>query len=403
MAEPSSAASSQPPGALQRFRVLDLSQVRAGPTCVKQLADFGADVIKIEPSAGSGRKDVMTGSRLGADMQNLHRNKRSLTLDLKQAEGKAVFERLLKTADVVVENYRPDVKFRLGIDYESLAAINPRIILASISGFGQDGPYRERPGFDQIAQGMSGLMSVTGAPGGGPMRVGAAVADMAGGLFAALGILTALLEREASGKGQWVQSSLLHAGIALMDFQAARFLVQGEIAGQAGNDHPTSMPTSAYATRDGYINVAAAGNLMWGSLCKVLGREDLALRPEFKTELDRPRNRTELNRELAAEFRKRDSAVWIDLLNRAGVPCGPIYSTDEVFADPQVQHMQIAEPVAHPALGQISLIAQAARLSRTPGKIRFPLPDAGAHNEEILQSIGYSVDEISALRAAGVI
>ncbi len=401
MADPSSTA--QPPGALQRFRVLDLSQVRAGPTCVKQLADFGADVIKIEPSAGSGRKDVMTGSRLGADMQNLHRNKRSLTLDLKQAAGKEVFERLLKTADVVVENYRPDVKFRLGIDYESLAAFNPRIILASISGFGQDGPYRERPGFDQIAQGMSGLMSVTGAPGGGPMRVGAAVADMAGGLFAALGILTALLEREASGKGQWVQSSLLHAGIALMDFQAARFLVQGEIAGQAGNDHPTSMPTSAYATRDGYINVAAAGNVMWDSLCKVLGREDLALRPEFKTELDRPKNRTELNRELAGEFRKRDSADWIDLLNQAGVPCGPIYSTDEVFADPQVQHLQIAESVAHPKLGQISLIAQAARLSRTPGKIRFPLPDAGAHNEEILQSIGYSVDEVSALRAAGVI
>ncbi len=403
MTEPISAATPDRLGALQRFRVLDLSQVRAGPTCVKQLADFGADVIKIEPSAASGRKDVMTGARLGADMQNLHRNKRSLTLDLKHPDGKAIFFRLMASADVVVENYRPDVKFRLGIDYESLAAVNPRIILASISGFGQNGPYRARPGFDQIAQGMSGLMSVTGKPGDGPMRTGAAIADMAGGLFAALGILTALLEREASGKGQWVQSSLLHAGIALMDFQAARFLVQGEVAGQAGNDHPTSMPTSAYATSDGYINVAAAGNLMWSNLCTALGREDLAQRAEFKTELDRPKNRAALNQELAGEFCQRSSADWIELLNRAGVPCGPIYSTDQVFADPQVTHMQIAEPVMHPKLGSISLIAQAARLSRTPGKIRFPLPDAGAHNDEILHSIGYSDAQISALRAAGVL
>src|ERR1700704_1444431 len=263
------------PTAVAVFRILDLSRVRAGPTCVRQLADFGADVIKIESPPGVDPNEGMGGPRDGPDMQNLHRNKRSITLNLKLPEAREVFARLAKTADVVVENYRPDVKFRLGIDYASLEKINPRIILASISGFGQDGPYRDRPGFDQIAQGMSGLMSVTGAPGQGPMRTGAAIADIAAGLFAALGVMTALLERETSGKGQWVQSSLLQAGIALLDFQAARYVTKGEVPPQVGNDHPTSMPTSAYKTADGYINVAASGEGMWKSLCNVIGREDL--------------------------------------------------------------------------------------------------------------------------------
>ena len=252
--------------ALTRFRILDLSRVRAGPTCVKQFADFGADVIKIESPPGVDPNEGMSGPRSGFDMQNLHRNKRSMTLNLKLPEGRDVFARLVKTADVVVENYRPDVKFRLGIDYASLERINPRVILASISGFGQDGPYRERPGFDQIAQGMSGLMSVTGFPGQGPVRTGTAIADLAAGLFAALGIMTALLERESSGKGQWVQSSLLQSGVALLDFQAARYLMNGEVPPQVGNDHPTSMPTSAYKTADSYINVGASGDGMWARL-----------------------------------------------------------------------------------------------------------------------------------------
>src|ERR1051325_3471872 len=265
---PAIAASS----ALSRLRILDFTRVRAGPTCVKQFADFGADVIKIESPPGVDPNENMGGPRDGPDMQNLHRNKRAMTLNLKQPAAREVLTRLVKTADVVVENYRPDVKFRLGIDYESLAKINPRVILASISGFGQDGPYRDRPGFDQIAQGMSGIMSVTGAPGEGPMRVGAAVADVAAGLFAALGIMTALLEREHSGKGQWVQSSLLNAGIALLDFQAARYTMKGEVPAQVGNDHPTSMPTSAYKTKDGYINVAASGDGMWTRICQLFGR-----------------------------------------------------------------------------------------------------------------------------------
>src|SRR5438309_9463401 len=306
--------------ALSRLRILDLSRVRAGPTCVRQFADFGADVIKIESPPGVDANENMGGPRDGPDMQNLHRNKRGMTLNLKLPQSREVLTRLVKTADVVVENYRPDVKSRLGIDYESLAKINPRIILASISGFGQDGPYRDRPGFDQVAQGMSGLMSVTGLPGQGPVRTGAAIADMAAGLFAALGVMTALLEREASGRGQWVQSSLLQAGIALLDFQAARYVMKGEVPPQVGNDHPTSMPTSAYKTADGYINVAASGEGMWKRLCNVIGREDMLAMPEFKDNEGRSKNRKKLNEILNEAFAARESGAWIDELNKAGVP-----------------------------------------------------------------------------------
>ena len=369
-------------GPLARFTVLDLTRARSGPTAVRQLGDWGANVIKIEEPAD--RDGPMNDRRHGPDFQNLHRNKRSMTLNLKLPEAREVLVKLVKSADVVVENYRPDVKERLGLDYESLKAVNPRIILASISGFGQDGPYRDRPGFDQITQGMGGLMSVTGIPGQGPLRCGVAITDIAAGLYAALGIMTALLEREFSDQGQWVQSSLLRSGIALLDFQAARYLIRGEVPPQVGNDHPTHMPTSAYRTADGYINVGTSGEGMWLRLCKANAREDWLSRPEFEHEPDRALNRIALNAEMNSELGKKTSREWIEIFNAAGVPCGPIYSVDQVFADPQVQHLQAATPVAHPKLGEIRLVNQAVKLTRTPASMASAAPELGAHTDEVL-------------------
>ena len=391
------------PAALSTLRILDLSRVRAGPTCVKQFADFGADVIKIESPPGVDPNEAMGGPRDGPDMQNLHRNKRSITLNLKLEPAREVLSRLVRTADVLVENYRPDVKFRLGIDYASLEKLNPRIILASISGFGQDGPYRDRPGFDQIAQGMSGLMSVTGLPGQGPVRTGAAIADVAAGLYAALGIMTALIERQGSGRGQWVQSSLLQAGIALLDFQAARYLMKREVAPQVGNDHPTSMPTSAYPTADGHLNVAASGEGMWQRLCTELGREDLLKDPDFSSNEKRARNRARLNTELGASFRRKTSAEWVEALNGAGVPCGPIYRIDQVFADPQVQHLGVAAPVEHARLGRFEVLNQAVRLSRTPAAVAAATPEIGQHTDEILRELDYRAEDIARLRSLGAV
>jgi crotonobetainyl-CoA:carnitine CoA-transferase CaiB-like acyl-CoA transferase len=389
--------------ALKRFRILDLSRVRAGPSCVRQFADFGADVIKIESPPGVDPNENMGGPRHGPDMQNLHRNKRAMTLNLKLPEAKEVFLKLVGTADVVVENFRPDVKFRLGIDYESLAKVNPRIILASISGFGQDGPYRDRPGFDQIAQGMSGLMGVTGAPGQGPMRTGAAIADVSAGLWAALGIMTALLEREVSGKGQWVQSSLLNAGIGLLDFQAARYVMKSDVPEQVGNDHPTSMPTSAYKTSDGYMNLAASGDGMWKRVCQVIGRDELATDERFKTNENRAKNRAALNALLNEALATKSSAEWIETFNKIGVPCGPIYRMNEVFADPQVQHLGAATEVEHPKLGRFKILNQPVKLSRTPAEIKTATPELGAHTDEILVELGLDKKRIAELRAKGAV
>jgi len=390
-------------GALGRFRVIDLTQVRAGPNCVKQFADFGADVIKVEPPDSIPRGELYVGARDGADMQNLHRNKRSITLNLKAPQAREALLRLVATADVVVENFRPDVKVRLGLDYDTLRAVNPRVVLVSISGFGQDGPYRHRPGFDQIIQGMCGLMSATGAPEGGPMRAGAAVVDVTAGLYAAIGALTALLERETSGQGQWVQISLLHAGIGLMDFQAARYLVDGAVAIRVGNDHPTSMPTSAYRTRDGYLNIGAGGDDMWRRLCEALGQPELASQPRFADDPSRVRNRSELNAILNELFAARTTDEWVGVLDSADVPCGPIYAMDQVFADPQVRHVGIAESVVHPTRGEIDLISQVVRLQRTPAQISFPLEDKGASTEAVLSEIGLGPAEIASLREHHVI
>ena len=393
---------SRPPAsqALARFKVLDLTRVRAGPTCVRQLADWGADVIKIEMPDDDGG---MGGARDGPDFQNLHRNKRSMTLDLKNPKGVEIFRELVKRSDVVVENFRPDVKFRLGIDYESLKPINQRLIYASISGFGQDGPYRDRPGFDQIAQGMGGLMSITGLPGQGPVRVGIPVADLGAGIFAATGILVALLEREVSGEGQWVRSSLLQAQIQLLDFQAARWLIAKEIPGQAGNNHPTSIPTGVFKTRDGHINIAAAGNEIYRRLCKALGAPQLADDPEYGNDKARSKNRDRLNAAIEEITKTKSSAEWIERINEAGVPCGPIYKMDEVFADAQVRHIGIAQPVEHPSLGRIELVGQAVTLSRTPSKLKTATPERGEHTDAVLRELGYDAAAIAALRAKRVI
>src|SRR6201995_6056861 len=309
-------------GPLARFKVIDLTRVRAGPTAVRQLADWGADVIKIEAPEGDAG---LGGERHGPDFQNLHRNKRSLTLNLKAPEGLEILRRLVEKSDVVVENYRPDVKFRLGVDYDSLKKINKRLVYASISGFGQDGPYRDRPGFDQIAQGMGGLMSITGTTGRGTRRIGIPVADLTAGIFAAMGILIALLEREQSGEGQWVKSSLLGAQISMLDFQAARWTIAKEVPGQAVNNHPTSIPTGVFQTADGYINIAAAGDDIYRRLCKALDAPQLASDPRFTSGRARSENRDALNEAIGVITRTRTSADWIEALNKAGVPSGPIY------------------------------------------------------------------------------
>ncbi|MDE2517301.1 MAG: CoA transferase [Rhodospirillales bacterium] len=384
-------------GPLSRFTVIDLTRVRAGPTAVRQLADWGANVIKIESPAGDAG---LGGERHGPDFQNLHRNKRSLTLDLKSPQGVAVMKRLVARADVVVENYRPDVKFRLGIDYESLRALNKGLVYASISGFGQDGPYRERPGFDQIAQGMGGLMSITGLPGQGPVRVGIPIADLTAGIFCAMGILIALLEREKSGEGQWVQSSLLGAQISMLDFQAARWTLGGEVPEQAGNNHPTSIPTGVFETRDGHINIAASGDDIFRRFCKAMGKPELAADPAYATGRARSTNRDALNAVIAEMTRSDTSANWIAKLNAAGVPCGPIYKMNEVFADPQVQHLGIVRHVQHPTLGDQAVIGQPITLSRSEWSIRSASPEPGADTDAILGELGYDKGEIAALHAA---
>ncbi|MGE5146413.1 MAG: CaiB/BaiF CoA transferase family protein [Candidatus Eiseniibacteriota bacterium] len=384
---------------LAHLRVIDLTRVRAGPTAVRQLADWGAEVIKVELPEDA----AMDKTRHGSDFQNLQRNKRSLSLNLKSEEGRAVFRRLIERADVLVENYRPDVKDRLGIAYDDLKQINPRLIYASISGYGQTGPYRARPGVDQIAQGMGGLMAITGHEGQGPVRAGIAIADMGAGLYCAIGILTALVERERSGEGQWIQTSLLQAQIALLDFQAARWLVEGEVAGQAGNDHPTVCPTGMFPTSDGYINIAPFGEAQWRKLCAALGIEEALADKRFHDGPSRARNREALNALIAAATRARTSDYWIGVLNEAGIPSGPIYKMDQVFADPQVKHIGIAQSVAHPTLGEMTLVGQPIVMSRSQSALKSAAPERGEHNVEILRELGFDAEEIDAMKRRGTI
>ncbi len=386
---------------LEGLVVLDLTRVRAGPTCVRQLADWGADVIKIEAPEHAGQSSL-GGPRSGPDFQNLHRNKRSMTLDLKTKEGVAVFKRLARTADVIVENYRADVKRRLGIDYATLSATNPRLIYASISGFGQDGPDADRPGFDQIAQGMGGLMSITGEPGRGPMRVGIPIADLTAGIFAAQGVLLAIIDRHRTGKGQWVQSSLLQAQLFMLDFQAARWLMDKEVPGQAGNNHPTSIPTGVFQTADGYLNLAVAGQAMWLKLKALLSDARLD-HTDFADGKGRSQHRDRLNEILNEITRQKSSDAWIAIFNEAGIPAGEINTIDKAFESPQVKHLGIARDVVSQERGPTQMVGQPIVMSGAESMIPTPPPLMGQHTDEVLTEAGYSAAEIATLKEKQVV
>jgi crotonobetainyl-CoA:carnitine CoA-transferase CaiB-like acyl-CoA transferase len=387
--------------ALARFRVIDLTQVRAGPTCCRQLADWGADVIQVQMPEHM-RGDDTLGGQDGSDYQYTHRNKRSITLDLKQASGIALLKRLIATADVVVENFRPDVKHRLGIDHDSLAPEHPRLVYASISGFGQSGPLAQRPGFDQIAQGMGGLMSVTGLPGQGPVRVGIPIADLCAGIFAAQGILVALLEREASGRGQWLHTSLLESMVYMMDFQTSRWLIDGEVATQAGNYHPTSIPTGVYQARDGYMNIAVFGSKIWERFCDILGVPEFVQDERFASKAARSVNRDALNAEINRRLAAQDCSHWIERFNAGGVACGHINALDEVFAEPQVQHLGMVKQAVSPHHGPQRLVGQPVQLTRTPSTIARAAPRRGEHTAEVLGELGIGADAQARLKAEGV-
>jgi crotonobetainyl-CoA:carnitine CoA-transferase CaiB-like acyl-CoA transferase len=387
---------------LSRFKVLDLTRARAGPTAVRQLVDWGAQAIKIEMPGGRAG-DGMGGNRHGFDFQNLHRNKKSVTLNLKHPEAVEIFYRLVKDADVVVENYRPGVKKRLGIDYDKLREINPRLIYGSISGFGQEGPYRDRPGVDQIAQGLGGLMSVTGLPGQGPVRVGIPIADLCSGIFLAQGILVALLEREWTGQGKWVSTSLLEAMLSMLDFQASRWLMAGEVPPQAGNNHPTGIPTGVFETKDGHINIAASGDDIYKRLCHAVEREDLITDPRFSTSRARSTNRDEIMEVLMPVTRQKTSEEWIKILNAAGVPCGPIYTIDKTFADPQVKFLEMAQPVHSKALGDLTILGHPVGWNGQRNPLRSAAPELGEHNDEVFTALGFTKAEIEDLAKREII
>lgn len=387
-------------GALAHIKVVDLTRARSGPTAVRQLSEMGAQVVKIE--APSTEEDG-TGERHSFDFQNIHPNKRSLTLNLKHPEGREALLRLVRDADVVVENFRPDVKHRLGIDYEACAKVNPRIIYGSISGFGQTGPYREHPGLDQIAQGLSGLMTVNGEPGRGPMRVGLPVADLTAGFMLAHGIVCALIERERSGKGQWVHTSLLQANIRLMEFQAARYLLEGEVPGQAGNYHPISDPTGVYRASDGSLIIQAGGQNMYRRLCDAIGAPELYTDPRFPNTKARVSRRSELTVEIEQRLQKHTAAEWIDILRAAGVPAGPVLNVGQCFANEQVQTLPMVQEVDHPVLGHQRLLGPGVNMQRTQPRICAPTPEHGQHTDDVLAELGYSADDISRFHREGVV
>jgi crotonobetainyl-CoA:carnitine CoA-transferase CaiB-like acyl-CoA transferase len=386
---------------LSGITVLDLTLARAGPTCVRHLADWGADIIRVEPPEAQG-EDVI-GRRGGFDFQNLHRNKRMIRLNLKSDEGRAAFMKLVARADVVIENMRAAVKHRLGVSYDDVRKVNPRIIYGSISGFGQTGPYGKRAGVDQIVQGMGGLMSVTGLPGQGPVRVGLPIADLTAGNLLALGVTMALFDRTRTGVGRWVHTSLLEAQIFMMDFQAARWLIDKEVPKQAGNDHPTGIPNGVFPSSDGHFNIAASSSRVFARFCDAIGKPEWKDKPEWNTGAKRSAERKAISAAISEITRTKPAAHWVELFEEAGVPCGPINSMDQVFADPQVQHLGMSAEVTSATRGTYNVVANPLNLEGVPKKIRSATPEAGQHTEEILRSVGYSDAEMEKMRKNGVI
>jgi formyl-CoA transferase len=386
---------------LKGLTVLDLTLARAGPTCVRHLSDWGAEVIRIMPPDDANGEAL--ARRDTSDYQNLHRNKRAITLDLKAPEGRAIFLKLAARADMLVENMRTPVKHRLQIAWEDLKPINPRLIYGSISGFGQTGPYAERAAVDQVIQGMGGLMSVTGEPGRGPMRVGVAISDTTAGTLLALAMMMALYERERTGEGRWVHTSLIESMLFMMDFQAARWLIDREIPAQAGNQHPTVAPQDVFATADGFVSIGAISTPHWIRLCEALERPDWSLRAEWRTMDGRRRDKEALHAAIGEETRKQSTAHWIERLEPLGLPCGPVYTLDQTFADPQVRDLGIAAPMTHPVRGGVHVVQSPLHFEGQARPAMRAAPLAGADTEDVLRGLGYGPDDIAALREKGVI
>ncbi len=384
--------------------MLDLGRFVAGPFCAVLMGDMGAEVIKIElPGRGDDTRShgvIVNGE--SSYFVGMNRSKKSLTLDLKSEEGKEIFRRLVRQADVIVENFRPDVMRKLGLQYEILREINPAIIYCGISGFGKDGPYALRPSFDFIAQGMSGLMSVTGFPDRDPVRVGIPISDFVAAIYAAYGILAALVARQRTGQGQEVQISLVDGMVSLLSFQADKYFGRGEVPERGGNDHGVTSPYGTFKALDGYINIAPAGDLMWERLARALGREDLIQDPRFLTNDLRCQHRMEVNQIITEITSKRTMADWIEYLNKAGVPCGPIYNVPQTFADPQIRHQEMVLELEQPS-GRVKTLGFPLKLSRTPAALHRPAPQLGQHTEEILANLSYSAAQIKDLRDRGVI
>jgi crotonobetainyl-CoA:carnitine CoA-transferase CaiB-like acyl-CoA transferase len=388
-------------GPLVGLNVLDLTLARAGPTCTRHLADWGARVIRIEPP---GPADALAATRKASDYQNLHRNKTIITLDLKSARGHEAFMKLAANADVIVENMRTPVKHNLKIAYEDVAPINPRLIYGSISGFGQSGPYMDRALVDQIAQGMGGLMNVTGEPGRGPMRAGAAISDMMAGTLCALGIALALYERERTGVGRYVHTSLIEAMIFTMDFQATRWLMDGEVPQPAGNQHPTVAPMSTFKSADGWVNLSASSPAQWRKLCDLLGKPEWVDRPGWKGTVERGKNKVELHAAIAEIIATKPTAYWVETLAPHGLPVGPIYGMDQTMNDIQVKHLGIAGDVRHPSGdGQTQMLNSPINLEGLKRTIRAPAPLGQGDTSDVLKALGYSEADIETMRKERVI